>query len=313
MASFLAKRFLSGVLLLFAISSLAFFLIYASATNIASNILGEGATPDQILKKSHELGLDQPITTRYVSWLKHAVRGDFGISWANNDSVVSEIMRRLPVTLSLVLIAIFIAAVLATTLGVLAAIKGGAIDRTVQILAVAGFAIPGFIVAIILVTFLAVKAHIFPATGWVAFGENPANWAKSITLPVVSLVIATMTSSAQQIRSAVKSVLERDFIRTLTSRGISRREIIIKHVLRAAAPAGLTVLSLQFVGMLGGTVIVEKIFALPGMGDLVVNATASGDTPLVMGIVVYTVIIVIVINLVVDLINGWLNPKVRVQ
>ena len=122
-----------------------------------------------------------------------------------------------------------------------------------------------------------------------------------------------MTSSAQQIRSAVKSVLERDFIRTLTSRGISRREIIIKHVLRAAAPAGLTVLSLQFVGMLGGTVIVEKIFALPGMGDLVVNATASGDTPLVMGIVVYTVIIVIVINLVVDLINGWLNPKVRVQ
>ena len=138
-------------------------------------------------------------------------------------------------------------------------------------------------------------------------------WAKSITLPVISLVIATMTSAAQQIRSAVKAVLERDFIRTLTSRGISRREIIFKHVLRAAAPAGLTVLSLQFVGMLGGTVIVEKIFALPGMGDLIENATASGDTPLVMGIVVYSVIIVIVVNLAVDLLNGWLNPKVRVK
>jgi len=313
MASFLAKRLLSGVLLLFAISSLAFFLIYASSTNIASNILGEGATADQIKQKSHELGLDQPIVSRYFSWLKHALHGSFGNSWANNDSVISEIMRRLPITLSLVLIAILISAILATTLGVLAAIKGGMVDRVVQMLAVAGFAIPGFIIAIILVTFLAVKTHIFPATGWVAFTDNPSNWAKSITLPVISLVVATMTSSAQQIRSAVKSVLERDFIRTLTSRGISRREIIIKHVLRAAAPAGLTVLSLQFVGMLGGTVIVEKIFALPGMGDLVVNATASGDTPLVMGIVVYTVIIVIVVNLVVDLINGWLNPKVRVK
>ena len=313
MATFLTKRLLSGALLLLAISSLSFFLIYASSTSIATSILGEGATPEQIKQKSHELGLDQPIVSRFFSWLRHAVQGDFGNSWTNNDSVVSEITRRLPVTLSLVLIAILIAAILATSLGVLAAIKGGAVDRLVQLLAVAGFAIPGFIVAIILVTFLAVRSHILPATGWVAFSENPANWLKSITLPIVSLVIATMTSSAQQIRSAVKSVLERDFIRTLTSRGISRREIIIKHVLRAAAPAGLTVLSLQFVGMLGGTVIVEKIFALPGMGDLVVNATASGDTPLVMGIVVYTVILVIVINLVVDLINGWLNPKVRVQ
>lgn len=313
MATFLVKRLISGVLLLLAISSLAFFLVYASSTNIAVNILGEGATPDQIKQKTHELGLDQPIVSRFFNWLQHAIQGNFGNSWANNDSVVSEIMRRLPVTLSLVLIAVAIAAALATTLGVLAAIKGGVIDRAVQLLAVAGFAIPGFIIAIILVTFLAVKSHIFPATGWVAFSDNPANWAKSITLPIISLVVATMTSSAQQIRSAVKSVLERDFIRTLTSRGISRREIIIKHVLRAAAPAGLTVLSLQFVGMLGGTVIVEKIFALPGMGDLVVNATASGDTPLVMGIVVYTVIIVIVVNLFVDLINGWLNPKVRVK
>lgn len=313
MASFLFKRLISGVLLLFAISSLSFFMIYASSTSIAVSILGEGATPDQIKQKSHELGLDQPILTRFFKWLGQALQGNFGTSWTNNDSVISEIMRRLPVTLSLVLIAIAIAAILATTLGVLAAIKGGVVDRIVQLLAVAGFAIPGFIIAIILVTFLAVKAHIFPATGWVAFSENPANWAKSITLPIISLVVATMTSSAQQIRSAVKSVLERDFIRTLTSRGISRREIIIKHVLRAAAPAGLTVLSLQFVGMLGGTVIVEKIFALPGMGDLVINATASGDTPLVMGIVVYTVIIVIVVNLAVDLINGWLNPKVRVK
>ena len=312
MLKFITKRIVSGFILLAVISTLTFFLVYASSSNIALNILGEGATPDQIRQKQHELGLDQSILARYFSWLKHAIQGNFGNSWINNDSVVSEIMRRLPITLTLVLIAVGVAAIFATLLGILAATKGGAIDRAVQILGIAGFAVPGFLVAILLINFLAIKAHIFPATGWTSFGENTSTWIKSITLPIISLVLATITSAAQQIRSAIKNVLERDFVRTLTSRGISRREIIFKHVLRAAAPAGLTVLSLQFVGMLGGTVIIEKIFALPGMGDLVVNATASSDTPLIMGIVVYTVLIVIAVNLAVDLINGWLNPKVRI-
>ena len=313
MIRFLFKRAIAGISLLIVISTLAFFLVYSSSSNIALTILGEGASPDQIKQKTHDLGLDKPILTRYWDWLKHAVRGDFGMSWINNDSVVSEITRRLPVTLSLVLIAMGLAAILATLIGMYAAVKGGVVDRILQLVAIAGFAIPGFLIAILLINFLAIKSHIFPATGWVTFKESPTNWLKSITLPIISLVIATITSAAQQIRSAIKNVLDRDFVRTLTSRGISRREILYKHVLRAAAPAGLTVLSLQFVGMLGGTVIIEHIFALPGMGDMVVNATSSSDTPLIMGIVVYTVIIVILVNLAVDLINGWLNPKVRVQ
>jgi peptide/nickel transport system permease protein len=130
---------------------------------------------------------------------------------------------------------------------------------------------------------------------------------------VFSLVIATVASSAQQIRSAIKNVMEKDWVKTLRSRGIPEREILFKHVLRAAAPAGLTVLSLQFVGMLGGSVIVESIFALPGIGSYAVTATAAGDTPVVMGVVVFTVLVVIFVNLIVDLINGWLNPKVRVK
>ena len=138
-------------------------------------------------------------------------------------------------------------------------------------------------------------------------------WAASIILPAASLVVATVASSAQQIRSAIKSVMERDWVRTLRSRGVPEREILFKHVLRSAAPAGLTVLSLQFVGMLGGSVIIENIFALPGVGQLAVTSTGLGDTPVVMGVVVYSVIIVILVNLAVDLINGWLNPKVRVQ
>lgn len=291
---------------------MAYFLIFSSSTNIALNILGQDATDEQILAKQQELGLNLPIFERYLDWLSQAIRGNFGSSWFNSETVVSALLNRLPVTLTIVIFAMSIAAVLAISLGTVAAIKGGWVDRAVQIMAIVGFAIPGFLLAIILVTFLAIRIKLLPATGWVDFAEDSANWGKSLILPVTSLVLATVASAAQQIRSAIKSVMERDFVRTLTSRGIPRREIIVKHILRAAAPAGLTVLSLQFVGMLGGSVIIEKIFALPGMGELAVNATTQGDTPVVMGVVVYTVLIVIVVNLAVDLLNGWLNPKVRV-
>jgi len=311
MIAFVLKRVVSGIGLLVAISTIAYLLIFSSSTNIALNILGQDATDEQILAKQQELGLNRPIFERYFDWLSNAISGDFGNSWFNSEPVVSAIFNRLPITLTIVTFAMAIAATFAILLGTVAAIKGGWIDRAVQFMAIAGFAIPGFLLAIILVTFLAIRTQLLPATGWVSFAEDPANWSRSLILPVVSLVLATVASAAQQIRSAVKGVIERDFVRTLTSRGIPRKEIIFKHVLRSAAPAGLTVLSLQFVGMLGGSVIIEKIFALPGMGELAVNATTQGDTPVVMGVVVYTVIIVIFVNLIVDLLNGWLNPKVR--
>ena len=313
MFGFIAKRLASGVVLLGVISTLAYFLVYSSSSNIALNILGPEAPHDAILAKQKELGLDQSLVNRYLEWSHNAIKGNFGNSWFSSESVVGAILHRLPVTLTLVAFAMLFAATLATLLGIAAATKGGWIDKFVQILAIAGFAIPGFLLAVFLVTGLAIKIHLLPATGWVPFADSPTNWAKSLILPVISLVVATVASAAQQIRSAIKQVLEKDFVKTLTSRGISRNEIIFKHILRSAAPAGLTVLSLQFVGMLGGSVIIEKIFALPGMGEMAVNATAMGDTPVVMGVVVYTVIIVITVNLIVDLVNGWLNPKVRVQ
>jgi peptide/nickel transport system permease protein len=221
--------------------------------------------------------------------------------------------NRLPVTITLVAIAILISAILAVILGMTAAIKGGWVDKAVQFLAITGFAVPGFVIAVIAVTIFAINLMLLPATGWVPIEEDPGLWIASLILPVFSLVIATVASSAQQIRSAIKNVMEKDWVKTLRSRGIPEREILFKHVLRAAAPAGLTVLSLQFVGMLGGSVIVESIFALPGIGSYAVTATAGGDTPVVMGVIVFTVLVVIFVNLIVDLINGWLNPKVRVN
>jgi peptide/nickel transport system permease protein len=312
-ALFIGRRVLSGVLLLFVLSSVTYFLLFFSTQNVARNILGDLATPEQLAEKEEALGLNKPIVERWLEWLTSAVQGDFGTSWFNNLAIVDQLTQRLPVTLTLVGFTIVLAAISATLLGMAAAVRGGWLDRLVQSLAVAGFAIPNFVVAIVLVTLVAIQWRLLPATGWVPFGLSPEMWAKSLILPVLSLVLATVASSAQQIRSAIKKNLEMDWVRTLRARGLDDREILFKHVLRASAPAGLTVLSLQFIGLLGGTVIIEQIFALPGMGFLAVQSTFLGDTPVVMGVVTYTIIIVIVVNLLVDLANGWLNPKVRVQ
>jgi peptide/nickel transport system permease protein len=245
--------------------------------------------------------------------LTHALSGDLGTSWYTNQSILEALLNRLPITMTIVIIAITLAAILATVLGMIAAIKGGWVDRLVQVLAVAGFAIPNFVVAIVIVTVFAINLALLPATGWVPLSDDPVMWGLSMILPVTALVVSTVASAAQQIRSSFKDVMARDWVRTLKSRGIPNGEILFKHILRSSAPAGLTVLSLQFVGMMGGAVIIESIFALPGIGQLAVQSTAQGDTPVVMGVVVYTVILVIVVNLAVDLLNGWLNPKVRVQ
>ena len=313
MLTFIARRLISGAFLLLVISALTYALLFFSAQNIALNILGDLATPEQLAAKSQELGLDKPIVERYLAWLLAAITGDFGVSWFSNESIGSILLARLPVTLTLVIVTILLAGIIATALGMTAAVKGGAIDRVVQILGVIGFAVPNFVLAILLVSIFAIGLFLFPATGWVPFEQSPIDWLKSLVLPVSALLVGTIASSAQQFRSAMKAVLERDWVKTLRSRGLDEREILLKHVLRASAPAGLTILSLQFVGMLGGAVIIEQIFALPGLGFLALQSTGIGDTPVVMGVVVITVIVVVLVNLFVDLLNGWLNPKVRVK
>ena len=313
MLSFIARKTFSGAFLLLVISSLAYFLVFFSVDGVAYRLLGDAATEADVLAKNAELGLDRPFLVRYFDWLANALQLDFGVSWFTNEPIMQGLANRLPITITLVAIAILISAILAVVLGMTAAIKGGWVDKAVQFLAITGFAVPGFVIAVISVTIFAINLMLLPATGWVPIEEDPGLWAASLILPVFSLVIATVASSAQQIRSAIKNVMEKDWVKTLRSRGIPEREILFKHVLRAAAPAGLTVLSLQFVGMLGGSVIVESIFALPGIGSYAVTATAGGDTPVVMGVVVFTVLVVIFVNLIVDLINGWLNPKVRVK
>lgn len=311
MLFFIARRLLAGVTVLFAISSAAYFLLFASGANIARSLLGEFASEDQVAAKAQQLGLDRPILERYFDWLGHALTGDFGRSWFSGGAVMNAVIARLPVTFSTVIVAVILIGVLAAGLGTAAAVYRGWIDRVVQVGAVIGDAIPNFIVAVLLVTVLAVQFRIFPATGFVPITTNPWRWAHSITLPVVALLISTVATSAQQVRGAMLSTLDKEFIRTLRSRGLGEGEIIFKHALRSAAPAGLTVLSLQFVALLSGNVVIERVFALPGIGSLAVQATSEGDIPIVMGVVVFAVFVVVLVNLTVDILNGWLNPRAR--
>jgi peptide/nickel transport system permease protein len=311
MFTFILKRLGSGLVTLFAVSILVFSLLYISSGSIARNILGDQATPEQLAVKEAELGLDQPIFTRYFSWLTGALQGDLGASWFTSEPVANSLSTRIPVTMTMVFAAMILISIIATLIGVAAAVKRGWVDRVVQVGAIIGDSVPGFVIGIILVTILAIQMGLFPATSTISPGVGADAWVLSLTLPVIALLINGVTGGAQQIRSAVIKQLERDYVRTLRSRGIGEREVLFKHVLRSAAPAGLTVLSLQLIGMLGGVVIIEQIFALPGMGPLAVAATSQSDQPVVMGVVMYTVAVVIVVNLIVDLLNGWLNPKVR--
>lgn len=313
MLMLIARRLLSGAVVLVVVAALAFTMLFAGAGNIARNILGDQASEEAVALRAAELGLDQPLLARLGDWMVNAAQLEFGRSWFTSQPVFEAIGARLPVTLVMVFVSVAVIALVATAMGMAAAVKRGWIDRVVQVGAVVGSSLPGFIIGVFLVTAFAVQLGWFDATSQIRPGSSPWVWVMSLTLPVIALVINGVAGTAQQIRSAFIKQLEQDYVRTLRSRGIDEREVLFKHVLRSAAPAGLTVLSLQFISLLGGVVIIESIFAIPGMGKLAVDATTQSDLPLVMGVVIYTVVIVIIVNLLVDILNGWLNPKVRVS
>jgi peptide/nickel transport system permease protein len=297
--------------LLFVISSVAFLLLYLGGGDIARRILGQSATQADVAGKAQELGLDRPLLTQYVDWLGHAVTGDLGSSWFTGQEVVAGITSRLAVTLSLVLGAIAITAVLAVLLGVWAAVKRGWVDKLVQAVSILGFAIPGFLIALGLVTLFALNLGWFEPTGYVNLSDSPSGWLGTVTLPVIALSVGGIAGVAGQVRGSVVDALRQDYVRTLRSRGLSFNRVVFKHVLRNAGGPALAVLAVQFVGLLGGAVVVEQVFAIPGLGQVAVSSTTQGDIPLVMGLVVATAALVVIVNLVIDLAQGWLNPKVR--
>lgn len=313
MLTFIGRRLLTGVALLAAITTFGFTLLYLGGGDIARKILGENADQQTVTLKAQQLGLDRPVLVQYGDWISHAVRGDLGTSWFSGQPVLDAISSRLSVTLLLVTGAIILIAVISVVLGVLAATKRGWVDRFAQLLAIVGHAIPGFLFAVGLVLVFALTLGWFDPTGYVPFLTDPTGWAKTVTLPVIALALGGIASVTQQVRGSVIDALRNDYVRTLRSRGIPARRVVLKHVLRNAAGPALAVLAVYFVGLLGGAVIVEQVFAIPGLGQVAVQATTQGDIPLVMGLLVATGTLVIIFNLLVDLAQGWLNPKVRLS
>jgi len=311
MIRFILRRLLAGIVLVVVISALAFSMLYANSENIARRILGQNATQDLVDRKTAELGLDQPIWTQYFDWLSHAVRGELGRSWFTGELVANGVTARFAVTLSLVLGATILAALIGVISGIWAATRGGWIDSSLQVLSLIGFAIPGFLVALALVLVFSIELHWFKATGYVPITSSFGGWMSSVTLPVIALSLSTIAVVAQQVRGSVSDALERDFVRTLRSRGLGQGRVVLKHVLRNAGGPALAVLAVQFVGLLGGAVIVETIFAIPGLGQLAVSSTVKADIPMVMGLVIATAILVVIVNVLIDLAQAALNPKVR--
>lgn len=313
MLTFIVRRLLGGVILLFVISVLTFSLLYLDSANIARRILGQNATQEVVAQKTAELGLNRPLFVQYVDWLTSALTGDLGRSWFNGQLVSVSLSGRLSVTLSLVIGTTIITAILAVVLGVLAARRGGAADGAVQIFSVIGFAIPGFLIALYLVLIFSINLKWFKATGYIPLTESFSGWVSSVTLPIIALSIGAIAAVTQQVRGSVLDALSRDYVRTLRARGLSGTSVVYKHVLRNAGGPALAILAVQFVGLLSGAVIVEQVFALPGMGQLTVSATAAGDIPVVMGVVMAFAVIVIIVNLAIDLAQAALNPKVRLS
>lgn len=313
MLLFILRRLGAGVVLLLAMSLVTFILLYLGGGDIARKILGESATADAVDQLTANLGLDRPLLVQYGDWVASAGRGDLGASWFTSQQVSITLASRFGVTVSLALCAAIISTIIAVVIGVMAARRGGWLDAAQQFLSVVGMAVPNYLIALVLVLVFAINLHWFRATGYVPLSESFPQWLGSITLPVIALSIGAITAVAQQIRGSVLDALSRDYVRTLRSRGLGMNRVIFEHVLRNAGGPALAVFGLQFVGMLGGAVVIEQIFALPGIGQLAVQATSNGDIPVVMGVVMATGVIVVVVNLLIDIAQAALNPKVRLS
>jgi peptide/nickel transport system permease protein len=309
----IGHRIAMSIPLLLIVSLIVFALEAFVPGDAARTILGENATAQSVAALRDQLGLNDPWTARYGDWLLGAVHGDLGTSIISGVDVMSSLNTRLGVTLSLLVPSMLLSAVAGIALGFASAVRGGVLGRFIDVVSLLGFALPSFWIALILVTFFAVQLDVLPATGYQEFAASPGGWLRSIVLPVVALSLHGITSVAKQTRDSVMEVLESDYVTFLRANGVGERSVRYRHVLRNAAIPVVTSLGLVSVGMLGGAVFIENVFVLPGLGTLATQATLDHDVPVILGIGVFFTLSVIVINLLIDIAYGLLNPKVRVS
>ena len=312
MTRYLLRRLLLSVPLLFAVSILTFLMVAIVPGDPAVRILGAGHTAAEYQALDSKLGLTAPLLVQYWRWIDGVLHGTLGTSLFTNQTVTSELAQRLPATVWLVIGATLVTVVAGTALGLAGAVGRGPLGRIVDAASWVAFAVPNFWLGLILIELIALKAHLLPSSGFIPLGQDPGAWLRSLILPVITLAAIGVTGIAKQTRDAMSEVLGREFMTALRMVGLPRRSLLLRHALRNAAIPVVTAAGLFAIAMLGGTILVEQVFVLPGMGSLVVQAASDHDLPVIEGAVLYFTVIVIVVNLLIDLSYAWLNPRVRV-
>ncbi len=312
MLRLLITRLLAAIPLMFLVGTIVFFLQQLNPVDPTAALLGDDTTDETVAAAREELGLNRPLLTQYTSWLGDAVTGDLGTSWFNGEDVTTLLIRRAKVTFSIVAGSILIALVLGVSLGVAAALKAGRWqDRLVTVVSSLGIAVPNFWVAIILAAVFAVNLGWFPALWSINRTATAWGWIYSIILPCLALGTASSAAIARQTRSAMIGVLQQDYIRTALAKGLPVRRVIYRHALRNAAIPIVTLIGFQLSALIGGSIFVEFIFNIPGLGTIAVESVQRNNQPITLGFVMVTTVVVVVANILLDMSYAWLNPKVR--
>jgi ABC-type dipeptide/oligopeptide/nickel transport system permease component len=308
---FVVRRLLAVAPTVLVVATVTFFALQVVPGDIAEIMLGVDARREDLAQLRHELGLDRPLALRYLEWLGHIARGDFGMSVSYREPVIRLILARLPVTISVAGGAMLLAIVVALPLGVIAARRAWSlVDLAVLAGSQAGLAVPAFWMGILLILGLAAALPIFPLQGYVAFGSNPIEWGRHLFLPALALGTERAAALVRLSRAATLDELHRDYVRTARSKGLAEAYVVRRHVLRNALIPVLTVAGLQLGYLMGGAIVIEQVFGLPGLGRLLLHGIYSRDLLVVQGVVITIAIMFALLNLLVDLLYAVVDPRI---
>ncbi len=314
MGRYVAYRLLSAVPILFVVSLVSFLIIFLVPGDPASEIAGPGATAEEVARIRQSLGLDQHAGIQMLTWYGRLLQGDLGQSILLNRSVAAAIVERAPVTLSLALLALALSLSLALLLGVLAAVKQNTwIDQSAMTVALLGLSLPDFWVGLAMIYLFAVLLGWFPTGGYVELGKGVWPWLRSLVLPATALGLAQLGLLARITRATKLEVLRQDYVRTARAKGVPERRVIDKHALANALIPIVTVIGIIVGILLGGAVVVESVFALPGVGRLIIGAILRRDYPVIQAGLLLTASIYVFVNILVDVLYAWLDPRVRYE
>jgi len=312
MLHFVGRRLLYLVPVLLAVSVLTFLIASLLPGDLAYVILGDQATPEKVEALRHDMGLDQPPLIRYFHWLGHILQGDFGRSFRTGQTVLQVVAERLPVSFELMILAELIGLVIGVPLAILCAARSGsAFDRFMTSTAFAMLSMPTFLSAILLIYLFAVSLRWFPATGYVPFSEDPLANLRFMVLPALTLAFAEWPGIMRVLRSDMIATLQEDYIALARAKGLTARRILFVHALKPSSLTLVTITGINIGRLIGGALIVETIFALPGIGRLIVGAIYTRDLVIMQGVVLLVASGFVIMNFVVDMLYAVLDPRIR--